>query len=468
MTRRKFEKRNGRMKTRNLVILSAIVIALGAYIFLFERHQPSSEEVRDAADRVLRDFDRDRVTGLLVDGDGGRLRLEKADGSWRIAEPIEFPADESTVSSTLGSLANLDADRRLPLAEVSLADFGLEPPTATVTLRMDDGSEVSVAVGSEMPLGSRRALRVAGADELVIAPGWFATDLERDLDDWRSRDVVDLRADQVASIDIQAGEDSIRAVRIGERWQLLSPLEDLADRDHLQALVSDLGALRIEEFLDDTADPAALGLDQPEYELLIVRSDGGEPVRLDLGATRDGEGGAEVAVRRGGGEYFWAADRVRTRLAKAPVLWRSKKVWPFETMDVEGLRLRTPDDGVELETNDFQWRFAADDAEAEHGRVSDRLTALAGLEATDYDLMAPMSAEMGRAEVVLGTSEEGGDAETVTFTFYEPLEEGGRAMVRVSGREALMGVDAADARRIVGELGALRPAPADESAETAE
>ena len=60
----------------------------------------------------------------------------------------------------------------------------------------------------------------------------------------------------------------------------------------------------------------------------------GEPIRLDLGATRDGEGGAEVACRLGDDEYFWAADRVRTRLAKAPVLWRSAAVWPFNTWDV--------------------------------------------------------------------------------------------------------------------------------------
>ncbi|HSO21887.1 MAG TPA: hypothetical protein VLT81_03210, partial [Chondromyces sp.] len=65
------------MKPKNLIILAAIVVALGAYIFLFERHRPSSEEARDAADRVLRDFDRDRVTGLLVERDGERLRLEK-------------------------------------------------------------------------------------------------------------------------------------------------------------------------------------------------------------------------------------------------------------------------------------------------------------------------------------------------------------------------------------------------------
>lgn len=456
------------MKTRNLVILTAIVLALGAYIVLFERHRPSSEEAREAADRVLPDFDRDRVVALLIERGGSRLRLEKADGSWRIAEPIDFPADSSTLSSTLGSLANLDAERRLPLSEVSLADYGLAPPAATVVLTMDDGAEVSVEVGSELPLGSRRALRIEDADEIDITPGWFMSDLERGLDDWRSREVVDLRADQVASIDIRAGSDSIRAVRVGAEWRLLSPLEDVADRDHLQGLVSDLGALRIEEFLNGDVDLRELGLEAPEYELVIVRSDGAEPVRLDFGATREGEGGAEVAVRRGDSEYFWAADRVRTRLAKAPVLWRAKKVRPFETWNVEGLRLYTPDDAVELEKADFQWRSAADGAEVDQSRVLDRLQTLSSLEATDYDLMAPLSDEIGRAEVVLGGADDGAEHEIASFTFYAPLNEGGRAMVRVSGRETVMGVDASEARKIFDDLDDLGPKPEAESPEALE
>jgi hypothetical protein len=456
------------VKTKNLVILTAIVLAFAAYIVLFERHRPSSEEAREAADRVLPDFDRDRVVALLIERDGSRLRLEKADDSWRIAEPIDFPADSSTLSSMLGSLASLDAERRLPLSEVSLADYGLDPPAGTLVLTMDDGSEISVGVGSEMPLGSRRALRVADADEIDITPGWFMSDLERDLDDWRSREVVDLLADQVASIDIRAGSDSIRAARVGDEWRLLSPLEDVADRDHLQGLVSDLGALRIEEFLDGDVDLRELGLEEPEYELVIVRSDGVEPVRLDFGTTREGEGGAEVAVRRGDSEYFWAADRVRTRLAKAPVLWRSKKVRPFETWNVEGLRLHTPDDAVELEKADFQWRTVVDGAEVDQSRVLDRLQTLSSLEATDYDLMAPLSDEIGRAEVVLGGADDGGEHEIVSFTFYAPLNEGGRAMVRVSGRETVMGVDASEARRIFDELDDLGPEPEEESPEALE
>ncbi len=200
--------------------------------------------------------------------------------------------------------------------------------------------------------------------------------------------------------------DSIRAVRLGDEWQLLSPVEDLADKDHLQGLISDLGSLKIEEFLDDRADTAEIGLVIPNYEITVIRSDGGEPVRLDFGATREGEDGAEVACRRGDGEYFWVKDRVGTRLSKAPVLWRSRKVLPFSSWEAEGLRLTSGPTTVALEKFDYQWRFTTDKAEAEQSRVQDRLTALVDLEATDYDLMAPITGEIGRAEVILSAAGE--------------------------------------------------------------
>jgi hypothetical protein len=456
------------MKGKNLAILAAVVIALLVYILLFERHQPTSDEARRDADKVFRSLEEDDVTGILVVSPKRRVRLEKLGDEWRLREPIDYPADASIVSSTLGSLANLSSDRRLAAGEVDLAEYGLDDPAAEVTLTLDDGSDISFTVGDEMPLGSKRPVMVDAGGEIAIVPGWFIDDLERDVDDWRSREVMNVRADQVASIEIEAGDDTIRAVRVGRDWQLLSPVKDLADRDHLEGLVSDLDALRIEEFLDSGVDPAVLGLDAPEYSVMVVRSDGEEPLRLDLGATRQGDGGVEVACRRGDGDYFWAQDRVRTRLSKAPVLWRSKKVADFDTWDVEGLRLISPTASTELEKVDFQWRFAGDGGEADQARVSDRLTALSKLEATDFDLMAPMTDEMGRAEVVLRAAEEGDEQRPITFTFFAPLSEGGRAMVRVSGRETLMGVDPAAVASILANPDDLRRAAETEEVPEAE
>ena len=455
------------MKPKNLAILAAFVVLVGAYILFFERHQMTSEEARQDADKVLRAFDTETVASMVIDSADGRVRLEKVGSEWRLREPLDFPADSLTVDSTLNSLAGIEADRRLGADGVDLAEYGLDAPVATVVLGRADGGETTLAVGTELPLGQKRALQIEGSDEIVISSGWFASDLQREIDDWRSRDVVNLASEQIASIDIGAGTDTIRAVRLGDEWQLLSPVEDLADKDHLQGLISDLASLRIEEFLDDRADTAELGLQVPDYEITVVRSDGGEPVRLDFGAVREGEGGTEVACRRGDGEYFWVNDVVGTRLSKAPVLWRSRKVLPFSSWDTKGLRFSVGSETVKLEKVDYQWRFTADETEAEQTRVQDRLTALVDLEATDYDLMAPITEEIGRAEVILSAAGEGDD-EVLTFTFFAPLTEGGKAVVTVSGRQGVMGIDPLSVAAILGDLGDLRPAPADSSVDLSE
>jgi hypothetical protein len=455
------------MKTRNLLILAAIVIAVLAYILLVERHKPTSEEARKEADKVLRNFDRDDVEGLVINRDGATVRLEKIGEEWRLREPLDFPADSSLVSSTLGSVANLTADRRLAADEVDLAEYGLDTPEAELTLRMTDGGERSIVVGDELPLGSKRALRVDDGSEIVIASGWFVSDLEREVDEWRSRDVIDFAEDDIASIDIESGPDSIRAARLEDGWQLLLPLRDLADEDHISGLISDLRSMRIQEFLDDESDPAELGLELPEYEITIIRSDGGEPLRLDLGETREGDSGTEVACRRGDSEYFWATGTVRTRLSKAPVLWRSKKVMPFETWEAEELRVTTPESSVSLVQDGSIWRFA-DESEADLSKVQERLRALATLEATDYDLMAPLTREMGNVEIVLEQNDEEKERPVIRFDFYAPLEEGGRAMVQVTGRDTVMGVDVAKVNGILGDLGDLRSEKDDTAAADSE
>jgi hypothetical protein len=444
------------MRNKNLFILAVVVAVVGAYIFFFERHQPTSEEARTRAEKVFPDLDQDAVAGIEIRGLEGRVRLERVDDEWHLREPLDFPADPSKVNSALGSLANLVADRRLAADEVDPREYGLNEPAVEVELRSDEGVIVSLAVGDEMPLGSKRALRLDSGAEILLASGWFVNDLDREVDDWRSREVVDVVADQVAALEVEAGVDHIRAVQINDEWRLLRPLEDVADGDHLGSVISDLNSLRIEEFLDGVVDPAELGLEAPEYEITVIRTDGGEPLRLDLGATREGEGGTDVACRRGESEYFWARDSVRTRLSKAPVLWRSKKVGAFENWDAESLVLDRGGGTVALDRIEGLWRFA-DGGEANSVEVQDRLSKLGKLEAQDFDLVAPITSEMGRAEVVMRAADDESEPRALKFSFFEPLTEGGRAMVRVSGRDTIMGVDTAEVDKILGDFEALHP-----------
>jgi hypothetical protein len=141
---------------------------------------------------------------------------------------------------------------------------------------------------------------------------------------------------------------------------------------------------------------------------------------------------------------------------------------PFETWNAEKIRLVRGEASAELEQTDGVWHFVSDGGEADLTEVQKRLRKLSDLEATDYDLMAPMTSEMGRAEVVLEAEDAESEPETLSFTFFAPLEEGGRAMVRAAGRETIMGVEVEQVDEILADFEALRPDPVEESTEEPE
>jgi hypothetical protein len=445
------------MRSRNLIILALIVVALGAFNYFHERHQPTTEERRQKADTVFPDLDRDEVAGVEIHNTHGTFRIVKRGEEWRLVEPIDFPADAPAVSSLLGSLEGLKAERTLAEGEVDPAAYGLDAPSLTVTLSTADGMTSSLEVGDETALGSNRAVRRTGERSVILVGGWFVRDLDKALDQWRARDLVELGDDEVAALTVLAGTDRIQLVRQGEDWRLLEPLEDVADRDHARNLIADLDALRIEEFLDNPPPAAELGLEPPAYRITIVRSSGGDPISIDFGASRELDGRTQIACRRNAADLFWVDDRAAIRLAKAPVLWRSRMVAPFDTWDAERLTITAGGRNVTLERKDGMW-VAPGGGEVEYGVVQDRLATLAALEAVDFDLVEPATPPTGTVELELKAP--GGDAEPqrLSFSFQRPLVEGGLALVRVSGRATVMSVAASQVEQILADPeGLIRP-----------
>jgi hypothetical protein len=104
------------MRPRALLALAAIVVALAAFILLFERKQPSPEQRTRQAKRVFA-VDSSAVRWLRIEHGGKIVRLERVDpvdratvatedsaraeeeSEWRLREPIDDRADRWEVRS---------------------------------------------------------------------------------------------------------------------------------------------------------------------------------------------------------------------------------------------------------------------------------------------------------------------------------------------------------------------------------
>ncbi len=66
------------MRPRTLLILLALVLGLGVFIWFYERELPSSEERAEQAKKVLA-FEKDEVRKVILESPAGRVVFERAE-----------------------------------------------------------------------------------------------------------------------------------------------------------------------------------------------------------------------------------------------------------------------------------------------------------------------------------------------------------------------------------------------------
>jgi len=438
------------MRPGRLIAFTLVVAAVAAFVWFFEREQPTTDERRERADLLFAGFEQEQARRVVVTNSHGRFELVKEKDDWRLVAPVADDANPGSVSSLLLTLASLKADRTLEAKDLSLADYGLAPATFAVTVEGEKGRLADLKVGGQLPLGNLRAALTDGG-KVYLVNAWITSDLERDLGGWRSTDLVQLTSADVASLTITAGAERVALANTGGGWTLTEPIADLAERDRAEGLIGDLNGAQVKEHVDQPGDLAALGLASPRLLLTVVRKDDAAPVQLAFGAERDKDG-RQVACRRGE-RVLWVDASVLTRASTALADWRARALTSFDTWSVSGLEVEAGATRVALERAEGVWKAGA--TEVDSDAVSRRLRAFADLQVVGFDRPKPAGTPLGKVVVKL----EAGSPVEATF---HPGSGPGEALALVSGRAGALAVDAARVGEVLADPAALaapKPTP---------
>lgn len=437
------------MKPRSLLVLALVVVALGLYIGLWERHQPTTDEARTLADKLFPSMEAQDVRAFDISGPKGDFSFNRDEEKWEISSPIVADADQGAVGSLIRSMLGVKITRKLKEGDVDPADYGLDDPEYRVTLKGKDSPEQHLEIGAKAPLGSERALRLNGGP-IVLAKTFFSSDLEKDLKAWRSHELVSVGLYDLAALEIKEPDTKLEMLKIGGKWRLKSPVDDLADEDHLNKLVEGLNSSRILDFVDAAPDLKAMGLDHPRYSVVLTPSNGGAAIRLDYGLKREVDGKPEIACRRGMKDYFWVNNSAENALGKAPVLWREARIAPFQSWDAQSLEIQADGQKFSAQRKEGVWKLeSGNDADA--SKIESRLSTIAKIRATNFDLLKTGQPPIG--EISIGLKAPGAEKpEELHISLWKAIEKGGDVLVKVSGRDKLMSIAAADAEKILGGL----------------
>ncbi len=462
------------MKPRTLLILLVLVLGLGAFIWLYERKLPSSEE-RETQGKKVFALDKGDVTAVAIDAPKGSVRLEKAPSpkpaqgkkdetaepaaDWRLTRPIAARADAFAVDRLLDAVTSLAKTNTLD--QVDPKAVGLDKPRATVRLTTKEGEKV-LRIGAEVPPGGSTIAGVEGRKGAYVVSDAVLSEVDKVPGEWRDHQVFRGNREAVQRITLTGGPQGpvVLARRRGGFW-MESPVADRADRDLVDGLLSDLTGLTADRFLDGPQNLAALGLNPPKGAVDVVFSDGTPPARVELGtavtgpAAPEGQPAGELAYGRVGDTVFQVRTRLGESVRRAPVDWRALQLSVFEVHDVDSATVRDGGAALQLTRSGTDWKRG--DTLISYLPVSDLLFAVTGARA--QRVLAPAEAAgAGLARPLLTFELHGKEVGAETLTLY-PAAQGG-VPARVSGRDVVLLLPADTLQQIQAKLKGVREAKA--------
>ncbi len=151
---------------------------------------------------------------------------------------------------------------------------------------MTDREPLTLRFGAPTPVKDQRYLMLSGRKEIFVVSAAMFQQLDQPRD--RFRDPVLLRLGQFpGQISLVAPSRSFTLSRQQMDWRLTQPVADAADSAVITRSLQQLGAMRIQRFVDDAPaveHRAAWGFDPPAAELTLTPPDGSPPVTLFFGA----------------------------------------------------------------------------------------------------------------------------------------------------------------------------------------
>jgi hypothetical protein len=464
------------MKPRTLLILLVLVLGLGAFIWLYERKLPSSEE-RETLGKKVFALEKGDVTAVAIDAPKGSVRLERAPApkpaqdkkdkkeetaeppaaDWRLTKPLAARADAFAVDRLLDAVTSLAKTNTLD--EVDPKAVGLDKPRATVRLTTKDGEKV-LRIGAEVPPGGSTIAAIDGRKGAYVVSDAVLSEVDKAPGEWRDHQVFRGNREAVQRITLTGGAEGpvVLARRRGGFW-MERPVADRADRDLVDGLLSDLTGLTADRFLDGPQNLAALGLNPPKGAVDVVFSDGTPPARVELGtavtgpAAPEGQPAGELAYGRLGDTVFQVRTRLGESVRRAPADWRALQLSVFEVHDVDSATVRDAGGALPLTRSGTDWKRG--DSQISYLPVSDLLFSVTGARA--QRVLTPAEAA-GLARPLLTFELHGKELGDETLTLYPAIKDGVPA--RVSGRDVALLLPADTLQQIQAKLKGVREAKA--------
>lgn len=234
-------------------------------------------KLNDFRSKKIIEFREEAVKQFVLRGAKGDFALSKKGKDWFLDRPKYYRADQEEVKGLLSTIRGMSAQEFIEESPAELKKYGLDKPRLKVAVFM--GEEEGQR---EILFGNKRREK----NDVYVVSDYQGTvyavaesvlqQLEKDLTALRDKEILSLRGDQAAKLQISTPKESLVLTK-GEKeeWRLEAPKKGKAKQAVVSDYLSLLSRLRAKGFADDDArDLKKYGLDSPALKISIADKEG--------------------------------------------------------------------------------------------------------------------------------------------------------------------------------------------------
>jgi len=250
----------------------------------------------DLRQKSVLTFQRDQVDKVVVEGGAAPVELSRVAGEWKLARPIQAPADYGSVEGLIGRVQSAQMKAITAQEAADLKPYGLDKPAASVTFGLGS-SQATLLIGAKADAGTVYA-RDASRPLVFTVDSTLLDDVKKPVDDLRRKDLFEFRAFNATSVQVTRGAETLIFEKTKgdgkdavDKWRETKPAAKDLDAAAFDALLTKLTNLRAQSFVE-AGGKAKTGLESP---VVVVT------VRFDEGKKEE-----KVSFGRAGTEVFAA------------------------------------------------------------------------------------------------------------------------------------------------------------------
>jgi hypothetical protein len=347
---------------RTPLILFTVVVVLAGLAYWDEWQTRQDEQQENQKHRLI-SVTADQVKQVTLEkapaaaAEDSLIKLVKRDSSWWLEQPVEAEATAQTVDDLLANVVEFRYERRLPVEDPELADYGLAEPAFRLTLEAASGVQETLLIGDKLPVGY--SVYVKRADQPVVYVGsqTIRSTVDKKPFDLRTKDLGLPSFADVDKLELTNHQGTTIVLKRGtnREWQFVQPASLTADTAEIRDYWYSWQQQKAQEFIDKPSPSLT--------KALAVTN----PGTVQLGAfsytTAEGEAKRWSVIRNGDSIYArkdqverWVrlGDDVVELMAREPSDFQMRDVFQFDSNRLTKLEV----DGQVFEKRDGQWVLA--------------------------------------------------------------------------------------------------------------